>query len=53
MVHAELLSVTQEPMGLLKIAALIHNELRVVCPEVFKYCKVPCANCKEEGCYFA
>lgn len=36
-----------------ELAAQIRNELRVVCPEVFKYCKAPCADCKEEGCYYA
>jgi thymidylate synthase (FAD) len=36
-----------------ELAHQIRNELRVLCPEVFKYCKMPCGDCKEEGCYFA
>ena len=35
-----------------ELAHQIHNELRVLCPEVFKYCKMYCATCKEKGCSF-
>ena len=35
-----------------ELAHQIHNELRVLCPEVFKYCKMSCATCKEKGCSF-
>ena len=36
-----------------ELATQIFKELKVVCPEVFKYCKVPCGDCKEKGCSFS
>ena len=36
-----------------ELAHQIFKELKVVCPEVFKYCKMPCGDCKEKGCSFS
>ena len=34
------------------LAMRILQILHLICPEVFKYCKVPCGDCKEKGCSF-
>ena len=36
-----------------ELARQINKELKVVCPKVFKYCKMTCGDCKEKGCSFS
>ena len=35
------------------LAMRILQILHLICPEVFKYCKVPCGDCKEKGCSYS